>query len=407
MNRNWKIQFFVLWSGQAISILTSSILQMALIWHLSIQTDSAAVLSLASIAGFLPMAVLGLFAGTLVDRWNRKLTMIGADLFIALVSLSLAVYTLFAQLPVWLVLLVLFVRSIGTSFHTPSILAVTPLLVPEDKLTKCSGYTQSLQSVGYMAGTAFAALLYPIWSISQMVLLDVLGAAAASIATALVHIPASTVPADSLKAQRPHIFADMQEGYRAVRTSRGIYSLLWIGAVFMFLYSPVNALFPLMSLNYFGRTTTAASVVEIAFSVGMMTGGVILGIWGGLKNRASTIAGAIALMGASIGVSGLLPPNSFWAFILLCTAMGISVPFYTGPQMALMQEKLEPQYLGRVFGLYGSIMSFAMPLGLILSGLFADQMGINNWFIICGFSSVLLAVITISMKSIREVDELG
>ena len=95
------------------------------------------VLAIASIAGFLPMAVLGSFAGALVDRWNRKLTMIAADLFIAAISLSLVIYTFFAELPLWLVMVVLFLRSTGTAFHLPAISAVTPLIVPENALTKC------------------------------------------------------------------------------------------------------------------------------------------------------------------------------------------------------------------------------------------------------------------------------
>ncbi|MDF2511973.1 MAG: transporter [Herbinix sp.] len=403
MNKNWKTQFIIIWLGQAISILTSSILQMALIWHLSLQTASAAILSLASIAGFLPTAVLGLFAGALVDRWNRKLTMIGADLFIALVSLTLAIYAIFAELPVWLVLLVLFVRSIGTAFHSPSLSAVTPLLVPEDKLTKCAGYTQSLQSIGYMAGTAIAALIYPVWSIGGLILLDVLGAILACVTTAFIKIPAPPAQAAS-EDHGLHLITEMKEGYLAVQAHRGIFVLLWIGAAFMFLYSPINALFPLMSLNYFGGTTTAASISEIAFSIGMLLGGIVLGLWGGLKNRAYTIAGAIAIMGTAICFSGLLPDNGFWIFALFCVMMGLSVPFYSAPQVALMQEKLEPQYLGRAFGLYGSIMSLAMPLGLILSGLFADRIGINYWFVLCGAASVLLSLLTISIKSVREIE---
>ena len=404
MNKNWKTQFAVLWFGQAISVLTSSVLQMALIWNLSLKTDSAAVLSVASIAAFLPTAVLGLFVGALVDRWNRKLTMIGADLFIALVSLTLAAYAFFAEPPIGLVLAVLFVRSIGTAFHSPAISAVTPLLVPQDKLTKCAGYTQSLQSMGFMAGAAVAAVLYPVWSISAMVLLDVLGAVVASAATALVRIPAPPAQSISSAAERRRILSEMGEGYRAMRANKGLFALLWIGAAIMFLYSPVNALFPLMSLSHFGGTTASASIAEIAFSAGMLLGGVLLGVWGGFKNRAYTMVCAAALMGAAIGGSGLLPGNGFWAFALLCALMGLSVPFYSGPQIALMQEKLEPQYLGRVFGLYSSVMSFAMPLGLVLSGLFADRVGVANWFAACGGASVLVAVVAISMKSVREVE---
>ena len=399
---NWKTRFFIIWFGQAVSILTSSILQMALIWRLSIQTNSAAILSVASIAGFLPAAILGLFAGALVDRWNRKLTMVGADLLIALISLVLAVYAYFADVPVWLVLAVLFLRSIGAAFHSPAISAVTPLIVPPEALTKCAGYTSSLQTVGYIAGAAIAAVLYPIWSMSALVMLDVFGAVFASAMVLVVKIP-SPPPAESPVA--PNILFEMREGYRILRGNKGIFALVWVSAIFMFLYSPINALYPLMTFDHFGGTTTHASITEITFAVGMLLGGLALGAWGGLKNRGHSILLAMLVMGGAIGLSGLLPASGFIGFAALCVCMGLSVPFYSGPLTALMQEKYEPQYLGRVFGLFSSITAFAMPLGLVLSGLFADSVGIANYFAIIGAACVALTVAACFVKSVRTVDQ--
>jgi len=402
MNTNWKRGFLILWSGQALSLLTSAVLQMALIWHLTAATKSALVLSGASFMGFLPAALLGGIAGTLVDRWNRKLVMIGADLFIALVSLILAVYALFAALPVWLVLAVLFVRSVGTAFHTPAISAVTPLIVPEDKLTKCSGITQSLQTVGYIAGAAIAGALYPVWSLSGLVFLDVAGAVVASAAVAAVGIPSPP------KAEHPAgggMLSEMKEGYHVLRSSRGLFALMWIGAAFMVLFSPINALFPLMSLDYFGGTTAQAAIAEIAFAAGMFAGGLLLGVWGGFKNRAVSMIGALLVMGAAVWLSGLLPANGFPAFAVFSMFMGFSSPFYSGPQTALMQEKIAPEYLGRVFGLYGSIVSLAMPLGLALSGIFADGVGVHRWFLISGAGCVLLAVLAVALPSIRGIEK--
>jgi hypothetical protein len=86
------------------------------------------------------------------------------------------------------------------------------------------------------------------------------------------------------------------------------------------------------------------------------------------------------MMGISLTISGLLPPNRFVVFVVCCAIMGLSVPFYSGVQTALFQEKIKPEYLGRVFSLTGSIMSLAMPIGLILSGFFADRIGVNHWF---------------------------
>ncbi len=69
-----------------------------------------------------------------------------------------------------------------------------------------------------------------------------------------------------------------------------------------------------------------------------------------------------------------------------------------------MQERIAPEYLGRVFGLYGSIASIAMPLGLVFSALFADRLGIHHWFFLTGGICVLLAVVTYMVPSIRNID---
>ena len=123
---NWKRKFYAIWAGQAVSLITSAILQMAIIFYLTEKTGSAMVLSMASLVGFLPCAILGPAIGVLVDRHDRKKIMI--------------------------------IRSIGTALHTPALNAVTPLLVPEEQLTKCAGYSQSLQSISYIVSPAVAAL---------------------------------------------------------------------------------------------------------------------------------------------------------------------------------------------------------------------------------------------------------
>ena len=382
-------------------MLTSAVLQMALIWDLTARTGSAAVLSLASIAGFLPSALLGSFAGTMVDRWNRKHVMITADLFIAGVSVMIVVFSAMGEPPIWLVLAVLCLRSVGTAFHTPALSAVTPLIVPPEELTKCAGYSQAVETLGYIAGTALAALLYPLWGIPGMVALDVLGALAACFTVVLVQIPP---PPRQERAGRPNVLAEMREGYRAIRAHKGLFALLWIGAVFMVFYAPVSALFPLLSMDWFGGTTTHTAVAEIAFSLGMLGGGMALGARGGFRDRAVSMVGAVLLLGAATAVSGLLPRGGFWVFAALCVLMGISVPFYSGPQMALLQERIAPEFLGRVFGLYSSVMSLAMPLGLSVSGLLADRIGVNGWFLICGIACTLLALLTWFIPSIRHID---
>ena len=118
--QNWKRTFAIIWSGQLISILSSSIVAYAIIFWMSIETRSAEVLTLSAIAGMLPQAVLGLFVGVYVDRWDRKRTMILADSFIALCTLGLAVLFWLDIAELWHVYLLLACRSVGSAFHVPA-----------------------------------------------------------------------------------------------------------------------------------------------------------------------------------------------------------------------------------------------------------------------------------------------
>lgn len=398
----WKRDFFTIWTGQAISLFTSAILQMAIIFYLTEKTGSAMVLSIASLVGFLPYAVFGPMIGVLVDRYDRKRIMIGADLIIAAAGAALAIIALYMELPVWMVMIVLFIRSIGTAFHSPALSAVTPLLVPEEQLTRCAGYSQSLQSISYILSPAAAAFLYSVWELNAIIVIDVLGAVIACIAVALVRIPKLSLEEQSLEQ---NFMKEMKEGLVALKENKGLFALLLIGTLYMFVYMPINALYPLISMEYFAGTPMHISITEIAYASGMLAGGLILGLLGNFKKRIVLITASIFMMGASLTISGLLPTSGFVIFVVCCAIMGLSVPFYSGVQTALFQEKIKPEYLGRVFSLTGSMMSLAMPVGLILSGIFADRIGVNNWFLISGILIVGIAIVCPLIPVVRSLDD--
>ena len=398
---NWKLKFYTIWAGQAVSLITSAILQMAIIFYLTEKTGSAMVLSMASLVGFLPYAVFGPAIGVLVDRHDRKKIMIGADLIIAAAGAVLAIVAFYMELPVWMVMIVLFIRSIGTAFHTPALNAVTPLLVPEEQLTKCAGYSQSLQSISYIVSPAIAALLYSVWDLNAIIAIDVLGAVIASITVAIVRIPKL---GDQVQSLEPNFIREMKEGIVVLRQNKGLFALLLIGTLYTFVYMPINALYPLISMEYFNGTPMHISITEIAFASGMLAGGLILGRLGSYEKRVPLITGSFFMMGASLAIAGLLPPSGFSIFVVSCAIMGLSVPFYSGVQTALFQEKIKPEYLGRVFSFTGSIMSLAMPLGLILSGFFTDRIGINHWFLISGILIIGIAIVCPMMTEIRKLD---
>ena len=331
----------------------------------------------------------------------KKKIMIGADLIIAAAGAVLAIVALYMELPIWMVMVVLFIRSIGTAFHTPALNAVTPLLVPEEQLTKCAGYSQSLQSISYIVSPAVAALLYSVWELNAIIAIDVLGAVIASITVAIVRIPKL---GDQVQSLKPNFIREMKEGMAVLRQNKGLFALLLVGTLYMFVYMPINALYPLITMECFNGTPMHISITEIAYASGMLIGGLLLGLFGNYQKRILLITASIFMMGISLTISGLLPQSGFFIFVVCCAIMGLSVPFYSGVQTALFQEKIKPEYLGRVFSLTGSIMSLAMPIGLILSGFFADRIGVNHWFLLSGVLIIGIAIACPMITEVRKLD---
>ncbi|MDD3413906.1 MAG: MFS transporter [Lachnospiraceae bacterium] len=395
----WKRKFVIIWTGQAISIFTSSIIHMAIIWYLTDKTKSATILSLATLAGFLPQAVLGPFIGVLIDRYDRKKIMILADLSIAFVTLLLAIVSWFATLPIWLIMMVLFLRSIGTAFHEPSLQAVTPIIVPKEYLTNCAGYTQAMESVSFLLSPAVAAILYSKLNISLILLTDIVGAAIAVLTILIIKIPQISRTDHEVA---PNLLREAKEGFRALRQEKGMMSLMMIGSLYAMIYFPIGTLYPLICMSYFGGTFKDSSIVEIVFSAGTLLGAIVLGKWGKRMNKIYAIIFSIAGMGVGLIITGILQPDQFRVFIILAGFMGITIPFYYGVLTAIYQLKINEEYLGRVLSLSTSLSMIAMPLGLILSGSFADVIGVEKWFFLSGLLTVTIAGVCFLLPSLRN-----
>ncbi len=400
-SNNWKKNFFTIWIGQAISQLSSSVLQFAIVWYLTDQTGSAMVLSIAMMMGFLPQGILGPFIGVFIDRYSRKWIMVISDLFIAVASLIMVIAGLLGNLSTGLILVVLLFRSIGAAFHTPCLQAVTPQIVPADQLTKCSGYSQALESVAQTLSPVIAAVLYQSWSLNGIIFLDVIGALIAVFTLILTTIP--KVHQDENRG-KVRVWGEAKEGFQILREKKGMLGLVLIGSLYTLALMPTSALFPLMSMSYFNGTSTNASIVEVVFSVGLLFGSIVLSKWGGTKNRVYTIIGSFLLMSFSLFISGLLPTSGFYAFVVCAWLMGVSGPFYWGMYTPLLQSNFEAKYLGRVLSLSSSIRLITGPIGLSLSGVFAEKYGVDKWFLIAGVLVLVAAFLCFSISEIRKCD---
>lgn len=388
MQANWKKTFGIIYAGQAFSILGSAAVQFAIIWWLTVHTESAISLTTATIAGFLPMLLIGPFAGVWVDRFNRRTVMMAADGFVALSSVLLAaVFLQTTTPPLWFIYLILFLRGLGSTFHMPAMQAAMPLLVPMEMLEKAGGWSNLISSLSNMLGPVIGAALMSTFPIAAIMLVDIFGAVFAVICLIFVRIP--DVPRS---AQKRTVGTDLKQGFTALRANKPLMAVFFPMLLSNLVFMPLGALYPLLVRTHFGGSAWHNSAAEFVFAGGLLISSLIMGVWGGMKRRFLMISLAIGGLGLTSALSGLLPAEAFWAFLILCFFMGSSGTFVNVPLMAYTQQTIAPDVLGKVLSLLMTASTIAMPVGLILAGPVSELVGVDTYFLWSGVASMLTGV---------------
>lgn len=385
----WQTKLVFFLASQFLSQFGTMLVQYAILWHITLEARSGVVQTISILAGFLPQFLLSPFAGVWADRYDRRRLMVLADGGIALATLALALAWQAGHHELWLLFLAQAVRSLGTAVHLPAVSAFVPQLVPQDQLTRVGGIQQSIQSGAMLASPVAAAALMSFAPLQTIFYVDV---ATAMLAIAVLWFGVR-VPAHR-RAQSPtgsSYFQDLREGLVYVRQHAFVARFFTYCAVFMFLAAPAAFLTPLQVARSFGPEVWRLTAIEIAFFSGMLCGGLGVAAWGGFPNRMWTMILATGLFGITTVGMGLLP--WFWAYLVVMALCGVGMPLFNTPSTVLLQEQVEPEFLGRAFGVMGMLGSVMMPMGMLLFGPLADVVKIEILLVATGAVMGALALV--------------
>ena len=395
--KHWKRKTVLFLSGQTVSLFGSSLVQFAIIWYITLSTQSGGIMTIASICGFAPQIVISLFSGVWADRASRKLLIIGADALVATATFILALFFLSGHDDLWMVFLVSGIRSLGTGIQTPAVNAMLPQIVPADKLTRIGGINGSLQSVMFILSPAAAGALLSFTELEYTFFIDVSTAAAAIVIMILLKVP---LHEKAKLKQKGGYLGDLKAGLKYVLGSGFFRSYFLFYALFFFLIVPASQLTPLMVARTFGDEYWRLSAMEISFAAGGVLGGIVISLWGGFKNRMHTIALCCILFGVLTALVGILP--GFITFLVLMVLTGSTVPLFTTPSMVLLQEQVDPNMQGRVFSLAQIVMASMVPLGMVFFGPISDQIRIETLMLITGICGALTGVAVFFNKHFKS-----
>ena len=408
IHEKWFKTYIYIWIGQFVSLLTSSAVNFAVIIYLSLHYKSAEVLAFAGIAGLLPQAIIGPFAGVYIDRWNRKKVMIYADAFIAFCTFLMSFAFVEGEANLIFVYALLVCRSLGQAFHTPAMQAIAPLIVPEDKLLKVSGINQMLQSVSMIAGPAVGTLAITFLPISKVLYLDVIGACLAIVSLLFVTIPKLTKQSEDNDIST--VLTDLKLGFAEIQQNKGLYMLFVYAMLTTFFVMPVAIMYPLLTIEHFAGGKWEMSIIEVVWGAGMLVGGGILSAWQGSISKVILVNAMHIFLGLIFVFSGWISGDLFWVFVAITTLGGIGMSFFNASFMTIIQEEVKPEFLGRVFSMYFSFAIIPSVIGLLFTGWIADEIGVVNAFIISGLAMCvvgLLSFLTPAVMNLGKSRELG
>lgn len=401
----WAGRFFTIWTGQALSLFGSALVQFALIWWLTQKSGSATVLAIAVMVGMLPQILIGPFAGALVDRWNRRIIMITADATIAAFSLLLAYLFATGRVQIWHIYAIMAIRALGGAFHFPAMAASTPLMVPKEQLTRINGLNQALQGVNSLAAPPVAALLISVLPTPSILLIDVGTALLAILPLLFIPVPQPqrhTAPQGEVK---PSLMQDIRAALVYIRALPGLVAVIFMAFFLNFLLVPTESLMPLLITKHFSKGAIELGLMQSATGFGIIAGGILLGVWGGFKKKIVTSLIGITGLGLAVMLIGLAPADLFILAITGAVLLGFMLPMANGPIGALFQSIVRLDMQGRIMSFISSGATAISPLGLLIAGPFSDWLGIRVWFWAGGILCVLIAISGFFIPVIMNIEK--
>jgi MFS family permease len=359
--------FFIVWSGQLVSLIGSGPTGFALGVWLYQQTGSVTLFALNALFFTLPRLLMSPIAGALVDRWDRRWVMILSDAGAGLSTLFLVLLLISGRLEIWHVYVAAVVNAVFNAFQWPAYSAATTLLVPKAQLGRAAGLVQIGEAISQLVAPAAAGMLLVTIGLEGVMAIDLATALFAISTLLIVRFPRPKSSAEGA-ASRGSLLHEAAFGWKYIRARSGLLELLTFFAFTNFLWGILN---PLLFPTFLEMTTAdVLGLLASIVGVGMLLGTLVMSVWGGPQRRILGVLAFALVQGVLAVVLGLRPS------IAWMTAAGFGIlfcmPIVNGSSQALWQSKVEPDFQGRVFAIRRMIAMAASPLAYIVVGPLAD-----------------------------------
>jgi DHA3 family macrolide efflux protein-like MFS transporter len=367
--------FSIVWIGQIISVLASSMTGFGMTLWMYKQTESATAMAFMQVAFITPFLLLSPIAGAMVDRYNRKIMMMVSDLGAVLSTTAVLILYTTGLLEFWHLYVAAIINGLGNTFQWPAYSAAISTMVPKEQYGRANGM-MSLVNAGpgvlapVLAGAILAMSLQgPIDSFALIMLIDLVTFFLAIGALLIVHVPQ---PEKTKEGQQTkgNLWKEGLFGFKYIFQRP---SLLGLQMIFFFgnLFSGIGfAVFAPMILARTDQNSLIFGSIQTAAAVGGIVGGIVMSAWGGFKRRVHGVLFGWILSGLSFAMFGAVRGLPLW--ITFGALFALMAPLVNTSNQSIWQAKVAPDLQGRVFSARRLIAWFTQPIAPVIGGTLAD-----------------------------------
>ncbi len=395
----WRLRYWMIFAGQAFSLVGSALTQFVLLWWITDTTGSVSALGVAGLFALLPHALLGPLGGTFADRYSRRLIMIVADLVSAACMAVLIVLFLTDSVALWHLYTMMAIRSAMQAFQQPAAMASVSMLVPPAFLTRAAGLNQTLYGIMTVGAAPLGALAISVMPIGWALSIDV-----ATALLGIIPLFCFAIPQHERASKRGSLWREFLEGVDIVWHDPALKRMYALMTAAIVVIIPSFTLVPLLVKEHFGGGATEVAIIESLSGLGLVAGGAMIAIIAP-RRRLPFILWGMAIGCFSVAAAGLPPRDMFWLAVTGWALGSATWVMGHAPFTAILQGMVPNHLQGRVLSLLTTLMGFGAPVGLALATALGEVIGVRWLFVVLGTLGGMVMLLGFLSPAIRRMDD--
>lgn len=393
----WNANFILLLQGQLVSIFGDNVYDMALRFWILAKTGSIALMGVLMATTILPKIFISPFAGTFIDRHDRKRILIITDVISGITIVYIGIATLIGFIQIWMILVAGIIVGICGCFFNPTINASIPDIVPKSKLLKANSAFSSISTINDMAGFAFGGFLVQFLGAPILFIFNGVSFLFSASVECFVKIPQIELP-----LKRTNSFEDMKAGIYFVNNAKGL-KYLYITICFLNFCASMSMTLTLPLFKIHTQLGLGLYGISMAINTfGMFVGFTILSVFEVKKDKKFI---AFIMSGIIISITMILYSMTFnfYFIAILFFIDGVCLAVMGSLIQSSLQNCVPSNMRTKVFAFKNTLSYALMPLGMILAGILGEKINMNI-IIFADYTIFLMLFVYLSfLKSVKEI----